>query len=99
MWAVRVSQSTNMNKVTSRLKRIMVLMQVKGLPEEVWEGLEKTRERERRFEARDAKIQATKEVCITYSDSAQVLCCTAVKILLRFTQRFSTVHAIACHRG
>lgn len=40
-------------------------MQVKALPEEVWEGLEKGRERERRFEARDAKIQATKEVCVT----------------------------------
>jgi hypothetical protein len=39
-------------------------MQVKALPVEVWESTEKARERERRFEARDAKIQATKEVCI-----------------------------------
>ena len=37
-------------------------MQVMALPEDVWEGLEKGRERERRFEAPDAKLQATREV-------------------------------------
>lgn len=44
------------------------------MPEETWESLEKARERERRFEARDAKIQATKEVCLSQNRHSMPIC-------------------------
>lgn len=39
------------------------LRHVAALPEEFWETHEKAREKERRHQARDAKVQATKEAC------------------------------------
>jgi hypothetical protein len=50
------------------------LKQVKALPEDVWESQEKARERERRYEARDAKLQATKEArpCLHAMHAMQV---------------------------
>jgi hypothetical protein len=38
------------------------LEQVQKLPPEIWEAWEKGREKERRHDARDLKLQATKEV-------------------------------------
>jgi hypothetical protein len=38
------------------------LIQMRKVPIELWEALEKGREKERRHDARDGKLQATKEV-------------------------------------
>jgi hypothetical protein len=51
-----------------------VLRAARKLPGEVWEAAEKGRERERRGEARDAKVQATKEVRVSFDWGPSFVC-------------------------